>query len=121
MDIFGGHSMIVNHRGFIVAQQTGWTVGDSFVNTVIDMEALRKVRIANGLFNQFKDLRTEQYAAIYAQPIYPKNQYRKTAEKGWLAREARLRKEHSGTREAWGHRATGFCRVVTAAACLASA
>jgi predicted amidohydrolase len=91
-DIFGGRSMIVNHRGFIVAQQTGWTVGDSFVNTVIDMEALRKVRIANSLFNQFKDLRTEQYAAIYAQPIYPKNQYLKEPPKeGWLAREAATR------------------------------
>jgi predicted amidohydrolase len=91
-DLFGGRSMIVNHRGTIVAQQTGWTSGDSFVATVIDIEALRKVRIANGLYSQFKDLRTEQYAAIYAQPIYPKNQYLKAPpEEGWLAREERTR------------------------------
>lgn len=88
VDLFGGRSMIVNHRGTIVAQQTGWTSGDSFVTTVIDIEALRKVRMANGLYNQFKDMRTEQYAAIYQKPIYPKNQYLKDAPaEGWLARE----------------------------------
>lgn len=92
VDLFGGRSMIVNNQGTIVAQQTGWTSGDSFVTTVIDMEALRKARMANGLLNQFKDLRTEQYAAIYAQPIYPKNQYLKEPPKeGWLAREEATR------------------------------
>ena len=87
-DLFGGRSMIVNNSGHIVAQQTGWTSGDSFVTAVIDIEALRRSRIANGLFNQFKDLRTEQYKAIYEKPIYPKNQYLKEApSEGWLARE----------------------------------
>jgi hypothetical protein len=48
--------------------------------------------MANGLNNQFKDLRTEQYAAIYEKPIYPKNQYAKAApEEGWLKREERTR------------------------------
>jgi predicted amidohydrolase len=92
VDLFGGHSMIVDSRGTIVAQQTGWTSGDSFVTTVIDIEALRRIRIANGLYNQFKDLRTEQYAAIYANPIYPKNQYLKEPPKeGWLKREEETR------------------------------
>jgi predicted amidohydrolase len=92
VDLFGGQSMIVNNRGTIVARQTGWTSGDSFVTTVIDMESLRKIRMANGLNNQFKDLRTEQYAAIYANPIYPKNQYLKKApEEGWLKREEKTR------------------------------
>lgn len=87
-DLFGGHSMIVNPRGTIVAQQTGWTSGDSFVCTTIDIEALRRQRMANGLYNQFKDLRTEQYRAIYDKPIYPKNQYLDTPPtEGWLARE----------------------------------
>lgn len=95
IDLFGGQSMIVNNRGTIVARQTGWTSGDSFVNTVIDIESLRKIRMANSLYNQFKDLRTEQYAAIYAQPIYPKNQYLKEAPKeGWLAREAATRSKN---------------------------
>jgi predicted amidohydrolase len=92
IDLFGGHSMIVNNRGTIVAQQTGWTAGDSFVTTTIDIESLRRMRIANGLYNQFKDLRTEQYAAIYANPIYPKNQYLKEPPaEGWLAREQTTR------------------------------
>ncbi len=69
IDLFGGQSMIVNNCGTIVAKQAGWTPGDCFVNTVIDMESLRKIRTANGLYNQFKDLRTEQYAAIYSRPI----------------------------------------------------
>ncbi|WP_225755227.1 nitrilase-related carbon-nitrogen hydrolase [Actinotalea sp. Marseille-Q4924] len=87
-DLFGGQSMIVNPRGQIVAQQKGWTSGDSFVCTTIDIEALRRSRIANGLYNQFKDLRTEQYRAIYDQPIYPKNQYlEEPPGEGWLARE----------------------------------
>lgn len=87
-DLFGGQSMIVNPRGQVVAQQKGWTSGDSFVCTTIDIEALRRSRIANGLYNQFKDLRTEQYRAIYDQPIYPKNQYLEEAPgEGWLARE----------------------------------
>lgn len=91
-DLFGGRSMIVNNQGLIVAQQTGWTSGDSFVTTVIDVEALRRARMANGLFNQFKDLRTEQYAAIYAKPIYPKNQYLKQPpQEGWLKREEQTR------------------------------
>jgi predicted amidohydrolase len=92
IDLFGGRSMIVNQRGAIVAEQKGWTSGDSFVATIIDIEALRRVRIANGLYNQFKDLRTEQYAAIYAEPIYPKNQYlEKPPSEGWLAREEKTR------------------------------
>jgi len=92
IDLFGGRSMIVNNRGTIVAEQKGWTSGDSFVTTVIDVEALRRIRMANGLYNQFKDLRTEQYAAIYAKPIYPKNQYLKEAPKeGWLKREENTR------------------------------
>jgi len=91
-DLFGGQSMIVNPRGQIVAQQRGWTSGDSFVCTTIDIEALRRQRIANGLYNQFKDLRTEQYRAIYDKPIYPKNQYLDAPPtEGWLAREEATR------------------------------
>ncbi len=92
VDLFGGRSMIVNNRGTIVAQQAGWASGDSFVTTIIDIEALRKARMANGLFNQFKDLRTEQYAAIYEKPIYPKNQYLdQPPQEGWLKREETTR------------------------------
>lgn len=91
-DLFGGQSMIVDPRGRIVAQQHGWTSGDSFVNTTIDLEALRRFRVANGLYNQLKDLRTEQYRAIYDKPIYPANQYLDEAPReGWLARERATR------------------------------
>ncbi|MCK8610062.1 nitrilase-related carbon-nitrogen hydrolase [Agromyces sp. C10] len=91
-DLFGGQSMIVGPRGQILTQQRGWTSGDSFVCTTIDIEALRRARVANGLYNQFKDLRTEQYRAIYDTPIYPKNQYLDAPPaEGWLAREHETR------------------------------
>jgi predicted amidohydrolase len=97
-DLFGGRSMIVNYRGQIVAQQTGWTSGDSFVCTTIDIEHLRRMRMANGLYNQFKDLRTEQYRAIYEKPIYPKNQYlAEPPAEGWLAREDATRAKNIQT------------------------
>lgn len=91
-DLFGGQSMIVNPQGLIVAQQKGLASGDSFVCTKIDIEALRRERIANGLYNQFKDMRTEQYRAIYELPIYPKNQYLDAPPtEGWLEREKNTR------------------------------
>lgn len=91
-DLFGGQSMIVNQRGKIVVSQAGVAPGDSFISTVIDIDALRRDRQSNGVFNGFKDLRTEQYAAIYAQPIYPKNQYlTEPPAEGWLVRERATR------------------------------
>ncbi len=91
-DLFGGQSMIVDHRGQIMVKQPGMANGDSFVSAVIDIEALRRARIANGVTSWFKDLRTEQYAAIYEQPIYEKNQYLKALpSEGWLAREEKRR------------------------------
>jgi predicted amidohydrolase len=87
-DLFGGRSMIVDNKGHIVARQEGLSAGDSFISTVIDLQALRRSRMLNGVTNWFKDLRTEQYAAIYEQPIYEKNQYAKELpQEGWLARE----------------------------------
>ncbi len=91
-DLFGGQSMIVDHRGHVLAKQAGMANGDSFVSTVIDLDALRRYRALNGVTNFLKDLRTEQYAAMYKDPIYPKNQYLKEPPtEGWLAREAATR------------------------------
>jgi predicted amidohydrolase len=91
-DLFGGQSMIVDHRGIVLVKQPGMANGDSFVSTVLDLEALRRARSLNGVTNFMKDLRTEQYAAIYKEPIYPKNQYLQDPPgEGWLAREAATR------------------------------
>jgi hypothetical protein len=80
--------MIVDSKGHVVTRQEGVVPGDSFVSCVIDIEALRRARAANGVMNWFKDLRTEQYAAIYEQPIYEKNQYvEELPQEGWLDRE----------------------------------
>jgi predicted amidohydrolase len=91
-DLFGGSSMIVDNKGRVVAKHEGVFGGDSFVSSVIDLEALRRSRIANGVTNWFKDLRTEQYAAIYETPIYEKGQYSsELPSEGWLSREAKRR------------------------------
>jgi predicted amidohydrolase len=93
-DLFGGRSMIIDQKGKIIVEQPGLAPGDTFISTVIDIDALRRSRQANGVYNYLKDLRTEQYAAIYAKPIYPKNQYLENPPgEGWLAREARTRAE----------------------------
>ena len=92
VDLFGGRSMIVDHRGTIVAQQTGLDLRRQFRDHGNRHRGAPPKRIANGLNNQFKDLRTEQYATIYAKPIYPKNQYlNKPPTEGWLAREEATR------------------------------
>lgn len=91
-DLFGGQSMIVDNKGRVVVKQSGSGAGDSFVSSVIDIEALRRSRTSNGVTSWFKDLRTEQYRAIYDQPIYEANQYLDAPPTtGWLAREAKRR------------------------------
>jgi len=93
-DLFGGQSMIVDQQGRVLVKQEGVSSGDSFVSALVDIESLRKTRLLNGVTNWFKDLRTEQYAAIYQQPIYPKNQYLQAPPtEGWLAREAKTRQK----------------------------
>jgi hypothetical protein len=47
------------------------------VSGVIDIEALRDHRARAQWDNWMKDLRTELYQLLYAQPIYPKNLYLK--------------------------------------------
>ena len=61
-DLFGGQSMIVDHRGNVIVKQPGMANGDSFVSAVLDVEALRRARLANGVTSWFKDLRTERPA-----------------------------------------------------------
>jgi predicted amidohydrolase len=96
-DLFGGQSMIVDHKGNVLVKQAGVSGGDSFVSSVIDLEALRRSRSANGVTNWFKDLRTEMYAGIYERPIYEKNQYlTDLPAEGWLAREEKRRAGNIG-------------------------
>jgi predicted amidohydrolase len=91
-DLFGGRSMIVDHKGHILSRQEGVSPGDSFVSAVVDIEAIRRSRIANGVTSWFKDLRTEQYAAIYKEEIYGRNQYaEELPQEGWLSREEKRR------------------------------
>jgi predicted amidohydrolase len=87
-DIGGGKSMIVDYRAHVMVQRE-FSAADTFVSECLDIEALRRYRLQNGFGRWFKDLRTEQFAAIYERPIYPKNQYLDEAPtEGWGEREA---------------------------------
>jgi hypothetical protein len=72
VDAFGGHSMIVDFKGRVIARHD-YGAGSSYCGGVIDIEALREFRARSPLMNWMKDLRTELLALIYEQPIYPKN------------------------------------------------
>jgi len=72
VDTFGGHSMIVDYRGLVVARHD-YGAGSSYCGGVIDIAALREFRARSPLMNWMKDLRTEVLSLIYEQPIYPKN------------------------------------------------
>ena len=72
VDTFGGHSMIVDYRGLVVARHD-YGAGSSYCGGIIDIEALREFRAHSPLMNWMKDLRTELFSLIYEQPIYPKN------------------------------------------------
>lgn len=86
-DIGGGKSMIVDYRGHVMVMRE-FSAADTFVSESLDIEALRRYRSQNGFGRWFKDLRMEQFAAIYERPIYPKNQYLEEAPtEGWGERE----------------------------------
>jgi predicted amidohydrolase len=70
-DIGGGNSHIVDYQGAVL----GHTVSgaNSFVAGIIDIEALRQFRVMNLNSNWMKDLRTELFRRMYAQPVHPPN------------------------------------------------
>jgi predicted amidohydrolase len=86
-DIGGGKSMIVDYRGHVMVQRE-YSASDTFVSECLDIEALRRWRGQNGFGRWFKDMRMEQFAPIYGQAIYPKNQYlSEPPTEDWGARE----------------------------------
>jgi predicted amidohydrolase len=71
-DIHGGHPMIVDYQGRLLAQVD--SNYECFAAAVIDVESLREYRKrVVGIGNFVKDLRTECYRALYEREIYPKN------------------------------------------------
>ncbi len=72
LDMFGGHSMIVDYQGRILTEARSAGTA-SYAGAIIDIEALRKYRAESMWGNWMKDLRTEQYRIIYDEPQYEKN------------------------------------------------
>lgn len=87
VDLCGGQSMIVDYRGHTMIKRDS-AASDSMISANLDLDALRRFRTQNGFGRWLKDLRTEQFAPIYQQAIYPKNQYlREPPTVGWYERE----------------------------------
>jgi len=72
LDMFGGESMIVDYQGRMIARHQSGS-GASYAGAIINIEALREYRERTLWGNWLKDLRTEQYRPIYAEPQYEKN------------------------------------------------
>jgi predicted amidohydrolase len=72
LDMFGGQSMIVDYQGRLLANHVSGGAA-SYAGAIIDIEGLRQYRERTLWGNWIKDLRTEQYQAIYAEPLYEKN------------------------------------------------
>ena len=74
IDAFGGHSMLVDYRGHIVGRHD-YSGVSTWVCGPVNIEALRHHRGSSQWSNWMKDMRTEMFALIYEQPVYPKNLY----------------------------------------------
>ena len=70
-NISGGNSHIVDYRGEIMSHQNN--NANTFVASILDIEALRNFRTMNMNSNWLKDLRVELFKKMYETPIYPKN------------------------------------------------
>jgi len=68
----GGRSAIYNYRGEVQASSA--IVGDCYVASPIDIEALRHYRENARIQNWIPYLRTEIFDKLYAEPIWPRNQ-----------------------------------------------
>jgi hypothetical protein len=66
--------MVIDYKGRVVGQHL-YGAGSSYVAGTIDIGALRHFRTHAQWDNWTKDLRTELYQLVYADPIYPKNLY----------------------------------------------
>jgi predicted amidohydrolase len=71
IDIAGGNGHIIGFRGEVLSQSA--SAHNTMVSAIIDIEALRQFRAMNLNSNWLKDLRTELFREMYAQPIHPKN------------------------------------------------
>ena len=71
IDISGGNGHIIGYRGEVLSHSVSGV--NTAVSAVIDIEALRQFRAMNLNSTWMKDLRTELFREMYAQPIHPKN------------------------------------------------
>jgi predicted amidohydrolase len=86
LDVTGGHSMIVDYRGQVIAQHDANT--SSWAAAVLDIATLRHFRQNATMRNWMKELRTEIFRLIYDRPVYEKNFYLKSPNKNRAARIA---------------------------------
>lgn len=68
----GGRSSIVGYKGEVLASST--VVDDCYISSEINIEALRHYRETSRFQNWIPYLRTEIFAKLYSEPLWPKNQ-----------------------------------------------
>lgn len=102
IDVVGGHSMIVDYQGRMIANHESGGAA-AYAGAIIDIEALREYRHRSLWGNWLKDLRTEQYRAIYEKPIYPANRCLKEPPMRHAAHDRLIRRviESMHQREIW--------------------
>lgn len=71
VDIGNGHGHVVDYTGNVLGLTRSGA--NTIVAGVIDIEALRHFRAMNLNSNWMKDLRTELFRDMYAEPIHPRN------------------------------------------------
>jgi len=79
VDVSGGKSMVINYKGEILGYHE--STSNSYTAGIIDIGALRKFRAQSGIGSWLKELKTEIYAPIYRDPVYPKNLYSDSPDK----------------------------------------
>ena len=68
----GGRSSIVGYKGEVLASST--VVDDCYISSEVNIEAMRHYRETSRFQNWIPYLRTEIFAKLYSEPLWPKNQ-----------------------------------------------
>lgn len=94
VDVSGGKSMVVDYRGGLLGHHE--SASNSYTAGVIDIPSLRRFRCDAGIGGWLKELKSEVYARIYEQPVFPSNGYADGAD----VHHAERRELHHRGREA---------------------
>jgi predicted amidohydrolase len=118
VNVSAGNAHIIDYRGEIMALCENNS--NTIITANIDIEALRNFRSMNLNSNWLKDLRTELFAHMYDEPIFPKNlwledepSHHAGADEIYRASIARLMERGTWTPPAYKHKGAGYAGEAT--------